>query len=117
MAAAAAAGMYGVANKMPLDIPPVVGSVKVQEQLIAHRHKTIGMPTLTDSRQVDEASQEERLPRNLLEATQRFHKSEVAREMFGDEFVEHFARTRLWEWRQFNKAVTDWETKRYFELV
>jgi glutamine synthetase len=58
-----------------------------------------------------------RLAKNLGEAAQRFQQSELARELFGPEFVEHFARTRLWEWRQFEHALTDWELKRYFELT
>jgi glutamine synthetase len=57
------------------------------------------------------------LPRNLLDATVRFEKSKLARELFGEEFVEHFASTRHWEWRQFGRAVTDWELARYFEII
>jgi glutamine synthetase len=57
------------------------------------------------------------LPRNLFEATARFEKSKLARDLFGDGFVEHFAATRHWEWRQFGRAVTDWELARYFEIV
>ena len=33
------------------------------------------------------------------------------------EFIEHFAATREWEWRQFSKVVTDWELKRYLEII
>jgi glutamine synthetase len=40
-----------------------------------------------------------------------------ARDWFGDDFVEHFAATREWEWRQWRDAVTDWERKRYFEII
>jgi len=57
------------------------------------------------------------LPKTLAEATARFRTSEVARKWFGDEFVEHYAATRDWEVRQFNKAVTDWELSRYFESI
>jgi glutamine synthetase len=57
------------------------------------------------------------LPRTLQEATLRFEKSKLARELFGEEFVEHFAGTRHWEWRQFGRAVTDWELARYFEII
>ena len=35
----------------------------------------------------------------------------------GDDFVDHFAATREWEWRQWQDAVTDWEMKRYFEII
>jgi glutamine synthetase len=31
--------------------------------------------------------------------------------------VEHYVRTREWEVRQYEKAVTDWELKRYFESI
>jgi peptide chain release factor 3 len=43
--------------------------------------------------------------------------SSAARELFGDEFVEHYAATRQWEEREFRKAVTDWELARYFEII
>ena len=44
-------------------------------------------------------------------------KSEAAREMLGDSFVEHFAASREWEEREFRKAITDWELRRYFEII
>ena len=44
-------------------------------------------------------------------------KDSVARKLFGDQFVDHFVGTRLEEWALYQKAVTDWELKRYFELV
>ena len=57
------------------------------------------------------------LPRTLAEATRLFRESRVAREWLGEEFVDHYARTREWEVRQYEKAVTDWELARYFESV
>ena len=53
----------------------------------------------------------------LIETTRIFEKSEVARDWFGSDFVDHFAATREWEWRQWLDAVTDWEMKRYFEII
>jgi glutamine synthetase len=51
----------------------------------------------------------ERLAKNLKEATARFvRKESIAREVFGDEFVEHFAGTREHEIRLWDEAVTDW---------
>lgn len=58
-----------------------------------------------------------RLPRTLKEATQAFLLSEIGPELFGDTFVAHFAATRRWECRQYEDAVTDWEVKRYFEVI
>ena len=46
-----------------------------------------------------------------------FRRSDIARDWFGDAFVDHFAATREWEWRQWQDAVTDWELKRYFEII
>ncbi|EOO01705.1 putative glutamine synthetase protein [Phaeoacremonium minimum UCRPA7] len=59
-----------------------------------------------------------RLARSLKEATDRFKRPDsVAREVFGDDFVEHYAGTREHEIRVWDEAVTDWEMKRYIETV
>ncbi|MDH5543984.1 MAG: glutamine synthetase [Gammaproteobacteria bacterium] len=58
-----------------------------------------------------------RLPANLWESAQRLKASEMAREWFGDAFVEHFAASREWEEREFRRAITDWELDRYFEII
>ncbi|HKY37195.1 MAG TPA: glutamine synthetase family protein [Polyangiaceae bacterium] len=58
-----------------------------------------------------------RLPRTLREATERFAASKAARALFGSEFVDHYASTRAWEVREYDKAVTDWELARYFEVI
>jgi glutamine synthetase len=57
------------------------------------------------------------LPRSLGDATIRLRESAAARDLFGDDFVEHFCMTREWECREFDKAVTDWELRRYFEII
>ena len=50
-----------------------------------------------------------RLAKSLKEATaQMMRKDSVAREIFGDEFVEHFGGTREHECRVWDEAVTDW---------
>lgn len=92
MAAVIAAGMHGVEKGLKLDAPPITGT-------------NVGGENVP------------RAPRTLLETTRVFLKSEVARDWLGDTFVEHFAATREWEWRQWQDAVTDWELKRYFEII
>ena len=92
VAASVASGLYGVEKGLKLDQPPIVGS--------AYQESSIP-----------------RLPRNLAEATDRLADSKLARELFGEGFVDHFVRTRRWEWSQFQDAVTDWELKRYFEII
>ncbi len=57
------------------------------------------------------------LPRSLEEATAAFRSSAAARNLFGESFVDHFAGSRDWEVREFRKAVTDWELRRYFETI
>ena len=57
------------------------------------------------------------LPRDLKEATALLRRSERARELLGEGFVDHFVRTREWEVRRFERAVTTWELERYLELV
>lgn len=92
MAACLAAGLYGIKNKLKLTQPATAGN--------GYKDYTNGV-----------------LPSTLMEATQQMKKSNVAKEILGAAFVEHFTATREWEWRQHLKAVTDWEYKRYFEII
>jgi len=64
-----------------------------------------------------ELPEEFHLPLTLTEAAARLHGSATARSLFGDTFVEHFAASREWEEREFRKAITDWELRRYFEII
>ena len=59
-----------------------------------------------------------RLARSLREANDRFMRKEsIAREVFGDDFVDHFGGTRNHEIQVWEEAVTDWEMRRYIETV
>ncbi|KAI9889936.1 MAG: hypothetical protein M1814_004659 [Vezdaea aestivalis] len=79
----------------------------------------IGVPPLGKGEDVGgESDKGVRLAKSLKEATERFMRKEsVAREVFGDEFVEHFGGTREHEVRLWDEAVTDWEFRRYIETV
>ncbi len=57
------------------------------------------------------------LPRTLKEATALLAKSRAAREILGEPFVDHYVRTREWEVRQYERVVTEWELRRYFEAI
>jgi len=57
------------------------------------------------------------LPRTLFDAARKLKRSEVAKELFGQEFVQHYSATREWEEREFRKHVSDWELERYFEII
>ncbi|NCD68729.1 glutamine synthetase family protein [Mucilaginibacter agri] len=92
LAAALASGLYGIKHKLPLTIQPTIGN--------GYAEKGNGS-----------------IAGNLLDAATTMATSPVAKELFGDIFTEHFSRTRIWEWRQFSKHVSDWELKRYFEII
>ncbi len=92
ISAVLAAGLDGMEKGLKLTTPPITGT-------------NIGSEGIA------------RAPRTLIEATRIFRDSRVARDWFGDEFVDHFAATREWEWRQWLDAVTDWELKRYLEII
>ncbi|MGQ7867928.1 glutamine synthetase family protein [Sunxiuqinia sp. sy24] len=92
MAASLASGLYGIQHEMKLTAPPTTGNEYAQHE-------------------------REHLPANLMDATREMKESEVANSLFGSDFVAHFTATREWEWREFMRAVTDWEIKRYFEII
>jgi glutamine synthetase len=95
MAACLAAGLYGIENE--IEPPPaVVGDAGDGSAPDPNRRP---------------------LPRTLAEATRLLEGSKAAREILGETFVDHYVRTRDWEVRQYDRAVTDWELKRYFEAV
>jgi glutamine synthetase len=92
VAAVLAAGLHGVEQGLKLTAAPITGTNQGAENV-------------------------PRAPRTLIETTRVFRDSEIARDWLGDTFVEHFAATREWEWRQWLDGVTDWELKRYFEII
>ncbi len=57
------------------------------------------------------------LPRTLWDAAQNLKASRAAHDLFGSDFVTHFAATREWEEREFRRHITDWELDRYFEII
>lgn len=93
LAAAIGAGLVGVEQQWEPE-PEVIGNAYAQQHA-AHLA----------------------LPRTLWDAAQVFKQSTLARELFGDAFVEHFAASREWEEREFRKHITDWELDRYFEII
>ena len=99
IAAVMAAGRYGLENQLH---PP--------------------SPVCGDAYVNDEVSS---LPQDMASALALFRKSRVAREYLGEDFVRFYAHTREAELCLFNdqdneprdSRLTDWELKRYFELI
>ncbi len=82
-----ALGWRGVENKMVIKVPPLGKGEDVG-----------GAP-----------DKGVRLAKSLKEANAQFTRKEsVAREVFGNEFVDHFGGTREHEVRLWDEAVTDW---------
>ncbi|KAL2042596.1 hypothetical protein N7G274_004355 [Stereocaulon virgatum] len=96
LAAILSLGWRGVEKKMEIKVPPL------------GKGQDVG----------GSADKGIRLAKSLKEATATMtREGSVAREVFGDEFVEHFGGTREHEIRLWDEAVTDWEVKRYIETV
>lgn len=57
------------------------------------------------------------LPRDLFGAADRLQASGVARDLFGDAFVDHFAESRRHEFNTLRRQVSAAEKARYFEAV
>lgn len=92
MAAGLASGLYGIRHGLPLEMPPTFGN--------QYENKNA-----------------EPLPETLEEATAGMKNSDIPNELFGEEFVDHFIRTREWEWNQREEPEEEWEMKRYFEII
>jgi glutamine synthetase len=58
-----------------------------------------------------------RVPSTLRDAAELFASSEIAREAFGDEVVDHYVNNAQVELKAFDAAVTDWERIRGFERL
>jgi glutamine synthetase len=79
---------------------------------------SLGEPVKGDAYEVeDDLPEELQFPTDLKDATRLFAESREARELFGEEFVNHFVSTREWEVREHEKQITDWQMKRYFEII
>jgi glutamine synthetase len=91
MSACLAAGLYGIEREMRPTAPTVGNAYAISDA-----------PAL---------------PRTLSEATDRMRRSAEAVELFGEQFVRHICTSRDSECREFEKAVTDWELRRYFEII
>ncbi len=63
------------------------------------------------------ASDKPKVPTTLREAREAWAGSAIAREVFGDEVVDHYTNMADVELAAFDAAVTDWELRRGFERM
>ncbi len=92
LAASLASGLYGIKNKLALNTPATIGN--------GYKDASNG-----------------KLASNLYDASIAMQNLAVANELFGEAFTRHFTQTRLWEHRQYTESETNWELKRYFEII
>ncbi len=93
LSAAVGSGIWGIKNRIE-PTEPIVGNAYEKE-----------LP--------DEFS----FPRTLGVAARKLKNSSVAREIFGNVFVDHYSMSREWEESEQLKAITDWQLNRYFEII
>lgn len=91
------AALWGIEER--LELPPAV---------VPPRDGRIGTSAAGDKN---------RLPRDLVEAADRFATSAAARELFGPSFVDHFAAARRAEVEACHRFVSTEERERYVDQV
>jgi glutamine synthetase len=90
VAAMIAAGLHGIDNELPLE-PAVEGNAYLDTSA--------------------------RVPHTLRDALELWQKSDLARQAFGADVVEHYANYANVELTAYDAAVTDWELRRCFERI
>ena len=58
-----------------------------------------------------------RVPYTLEHAVELFESSDFTKQAFGEDVVEHYSHFFRTEIANYNRSVTDWERKRYFERI
>lgn len=98
MAVILAAGLDGIEKKLPLIGP-------VNENLFsktAEERAALGV---------------ENLPENLSEALKELAKDEVIKEALGDHIYRKFVELKRHEWDEFRMTITEWELKKYINVM
>ncbi|MDA0811018.1 MAG: hypothetical protein O3C21_01295 [Verrucomicrobia bacterium] len=99
--------------------PPTTAATGRQLGLLGIERKlTPTAPVIGNAYEVEDTLPPElQLATNLRDATRNFKTNTDAAEAFGPEFSEHYAASRDWEVREYERHVNDWQMKRYFELI
>jgi len=91
IAACLAGGLYGLEQKIRLP-PPYAGDAYATSEL-------------------------ETVPQSLEQALDLLESSDVAREMLGADFVQHYAAMKRFEAEKYRQQVSEWEVRRYAEMA
>jgi glutamine synthetase len=103
-------GLRGIRKQIPLALPPV-GAMRARVGAAEGQGPAEGQGAAEGpGAGAVGAVGVVRLARSLEEATKLFgREGSVAREVFGDAFVEHYRGTREHEVELWNQTVTNWE--------
>jgi glutamine synthetase len=93
-----AAGLDGIANKLPLSEPTEENVFEMTEE----ERKRRGIATL---------------PGSLFEAIEEFERSPLMCECLGDHVFETLIANKMFEWNLYRKHVTDFELQRYLPIL
>ena len=75
----------------------------------------IAPPRMTSGDATHDVDPSLALPPTLEAAVGRLRESQSVRDVLGEDFIDHYIRTREWECREYRKSVSEWELRRYFE--
>ena len=60
-------------------------------------------------------NEKNQIPRTLRDARDQLLSSEMLKQAYGEEIINHYARAAEWELEEFDSVVTDYEIMRGFE--
>lgn len=87
----------------------------IEKKLVATERVYINLYEL--NREEREAMGIANLPENLKDAVKELKKSEVIKEALGAHVTEKFIEAKQKEWDDFRTSVTEWEIKKYLNVI
>lgn len=97
--------------------PYLAMSAALASSLHGIENKIAPSPALKGNAYEQKLPEEYSLPTTIREAATRFRASKIAKSYFHEKFIEDYATSREWEAKMYQKAITDWQLERYFELA
>jgi glutamine synthetase len=93
-----ASGLDAIENNLPL-IEPINENLF---ELTADQREALGVKNLPD---------------NLKEAIELLKEDKLMKETLGDHIFNKFVELKNKEWEEFKKTVTEWEIKKYINII
>ncbi|CAM2008443.1 glutamine synthetase family protein [Acanthopleuribacter pedis] len=98
------------------DVNPYLGYAAVLAAGLAGIRQKLEPPAMFQG-DVYAAADLPQVPTTLADALERLRKSTVARQAFGDTVIDHYLHFYQTEWDAYQRSVSDWERRRYFEQI